>query len=780
MSETIANYPLAAMTPALATLAAEASSGATTITTSAAAPTSLSEASFLILVGKELMLVTAGAAGTTWTVTRGVSRDGNTTTAAAHPAGSEIYHVWTLEGISRAQLPSAQGPTVYVSMQGNDTNAGLTWGTAFLTVQKAFERLEALAGGTGCVRVGVGEFIEKSLTRPNTASLIGEGPYLTKIVLKAAENANTLQDAKWGKPGEVGEGGLISDITLHGNRKNQTALQQYPETLAVSNGVKVKVGSTTTIVALNESSFGYSLSEFASEGYAWIGAQLVKYKGRNATELKEVEAVYSEFEVLSEMRIRPFVSGGHPLAIQSKRVTVRNVVVEEGCDSGLMIQGSGTNANEAYPYQCVLERIECTKNSGYGTEILSGPDGIVSNWVGQSNWRGGVFAGGVDWRWRGGHPATGTAAEAPSRASVVIAAHKQSFDWWFFDTFPHAAVLINTAAHNQPLDGISVQGESYIGSCLISNGSPMVQLYGHNGNAIQKLLIDIQAGNGGERGDTSRFSRGVAQYPITELVGEQNLAAPPGGKVQVLSTILIGPTSTISGALQVAAGGTLGYTGRTYAFATASASVASGATTIKTSTPLGKSLAEEGFTASGTATICTNSSSEAGVKAIRFKYGKLEGTEFKEVTGITETLPTGFGIAQCFLTGVTGGTGAAVADGTEVTQTGRGPSSVTGRGRILATGNLAPTEITSTAGAFRVEGLYNGYPNPYLGTGTIAEGGTGIEFTHHLGIEPKFVLIGCGAAYTFTKSATAIQVKLAAGAPAGGTPVTVQASATEG
>src|SRR5207247_4762369 len=52
---------------------------------------------FRILIGDELLLVTA-VAGTTFTVTRGIEN----TTAAAHANGASIYHTLTAAGLLRS------------------------------------------------------------------------------------------------------------------------------------------------------------------------------------------------------------------------------------------------------------------------------------------------------------------------------------------------------------------------------------------------------------------------------------------------------------------------------------------------------------------------------------------------------------------------------------------------------------------------------------------------------------------------------------------------------
>jgi hypothetical protein len=100
----------------------------------AAAPAALWGGQFRIAVDAELMLVTAGASTTTWTVTRGVEG----TVAAGHTSGSAVTHVLTA-----ASLLGASG-VLDVRTVGA-TGDGATDDTAAL--QAAFSALAPLATG---------------------------------------------------------------------------------------------------------------------------------------------------------------------------------------------------------------------------------------------------------------------------------------------------------------------------------------------------------------------------------------------------------------------------------------------------------------------------------------------------------------------------------------------------------------------------------------------------------------------------------------------------------
>jgi len=95
--EQYANAPvLSTPTAAWTTLAGSILAGDTSLTV-ASASAFPSSAQFRILIEDELLLVTAGAGTTTWTVTRGVE----STTAAAHSSGASVYHVLTAASLLR-------------------------------------------------------------------------------------------------------------------------------------------------------------------------------------------------------------------------------------------------------------------------------------------------------------------------------------------------------------------------------------------------------------------------------------------------------------------------------------------------------------------------------------------------------------------------------------------------------------------------------------------------------------------------------------------------------
>jgi hypothetical protein len=92
---------------AITTLTAELKTGETTLHAAAAAPSVLqATGQFRIVVGNEIMIVTAGAGGTSWTVTR--KAEG--TTEVAHAVGATIYYILSAGSIGGQSNPAANIP----------------------------------------------------------------------------------------------------------------------------------------------------------------------------------------------------------------------------------------------------------------------------------------------------------------------------------------------------------------------------------------------------------------------------------------------------------------------------------------------------------------------------------------------------------------------------------------------------------------------------------------------------------------------------------------------
>ena len=116
MVELIVNSPTLGYQSQLTTLAAPITTAPApgtveTCTTNAAAGAPFQGGQFRITLvdaagtPREIILVTSGQNGTTWTITRGV--EGSTT--VTHPAGAAIYHIWTAAGLATAFAAAGSG-----------------------------------------------------------------------------------------------------------------------------------------------------------------------------------------------------------------------------------------------------------------------------------------------------------------------------------------------------------------------------------------------------------------------------------------------------------------------------------------------------------------------------------------------------------------------------------------------------------------------------------------------------------------------------------------------
>ena len=127
MVELIANSPTLGYASPITTLAAPITTAPApgtveTCTTNAPALPALQGGQFRITLvdvassAREIILVTSGQNGTTWTITRGV--EGSTT--VTHPAGAAIYHIWTAAGLATAF--DASGSAALAIQKTNNLN----------------------------------------------------------------------------------------------------------------------------------------------------------------------------------------------------------------------------------------------------------------------------------------------------------------------------------------------------------------------------------------------------------------------------------------------------------------------------------------------------------------------------------------------------------------------------------------------------------------------------------------------------------------------------------
>lgn len=102
---------------------------------------------------------------------------------------------------------------IYVSTAGNDSNSGIGWGLAKLTLQAAVNA----AGTNGTVHVGSGTYSLTSTLnmQPNTRLLCVDGAVITQ---PNAQNLTTLIDFSV----NAANGASVQNCTINGNRSNNT------------------------------------------------------------------------------------------------------------------------------------------------------------------------------------------------------------------------------------------------------------------------------------------------------------------------------------------------------------------------------------------------------------------------------------------------------------------------------------------------------------------------------------------------------------------------------
>ena len=163
----------------------------------------------------ELVTVTnvTGSGPYTWTVTRGAE----STQAVVHAPNFTVRQVVSAGDLTGLAVKSlAANNTIYVTLQGNDTNDGLSWGTAKLTVAGA---LTALGSQRGTIQMGYGTWyitandnyygsgVGNAVTLANGGTVLrGMGTANTRILI---ENCTVV----WGIQC-VGGGCMVCDLQV--------------------------------------------------------------------------------------------------------------------------------------------------------------------------------------------------------------------------------------------------------------------------------------------------------------------------------------------------------------------------------------------------------------------------------------------------------------------------------------------------------------------------------------------------------------------------------------
>jgi hypothetical protein len=717
--------------------------------------------------------------------------------------------------LPEAQLPSSvedssaitAEPIVYVSKSGNDGNSGLGPAQAFATIKKAIEHLEALSGGTGVVEVGPGVFTENKLVRPSGCLIRGKGFALTKVTLKNGQNSNVIQDAKWGNGTEIGDGGGIEQLTINGNKANQTLV---PAQALLTH--QVTISSTPGTLYVNDAStFG---SAELTKGNIWVGTTLCAYTelfntGIPFNPAKPTETGWQFKNVTTvgggsvtyypEALILPGAQWGHGLAIQSSRTVVRDILIEQCIGSGRAYQG----ASGSYSYENKSFNVRSQQCNRYNVEVNpAASDGMSVADVGGNGALGDLLLMSANWEFHDYHPTGVSAPNYNARNApygVTICASKIRFYGIGLDTCPYGQVCVNAAWTQQLLYAIHIDGEMYQPSWASSGAGNGIAFYGQQDpGTLQALDIDIRMGMRG------RLLHAIVYQPTTETVlvaGAEYKTPASGGepnKLQVLNALSFSPLgSAIAGTVQLtsnagAALDTISYTGPSSHTAWVAKEAAAKATTLEVDNASGMEPA-------GTVTIYPQSTSEAGVESLIVTYTKITGNTLEGIPAegngsIAEKLAVGAGVAQHYLTGVssTGAGGVSIPDGSTAWQTGgatgRQVGTISGSAHIDAAYNRRLGALTYPSSGsslrMRVSGRILNHPNPFLGSVTISAGSSSASVAHNLSSTPQ---AGCYGAqptadpqqrWWVTASSTELTVHLAVAALGASATFNVWAQAT--
>lgn len=684
---------------------------------------------------------------------------------AAHVANAEAAAGTATEKAAEATATlaaTAKRPTgekvFYVSKGtlASDANDGLTWGSAFSSINAAFTALNAAGGGR--VEIGYGNFSATAkLVRPSGSMVRGLGKDMTTVTLAGGVNGNVIEDATWGSTSTIGYGGGVEGLTINANKSGQThvAAQAFNTTTITLSG------SPTTVYVRDASAWQ---TRGVTSGTLWIGDNLCNFTGLTNTgtaydpanptttgwQFTGVTTVGGGSKTYNpEALITPGASWGHGIAYQSAYTVTRDVNVLEPMGSGACYQGTqGASAVENRRYGCRTQRA-----NRYSLEISpNAPDGVSEGETGANGKLGDLLAMSVNWDWGSYHPQgvwfeNHNGRNAPY--AVVIAAAKHRFKGVNFDSFPGGLVQINLAWRQQHVDSVRIDGDVFRASWAGSGHGTVVSFYGQQDNAaLAARGIDVRMGMRG------RFLRQLDLQPTTEtaLVSGGSYTTPASGaagtNLQVLSTLAFSPLgSAVAGTLQLinSAGATIdtiSYTDRSAATAWTSATVSAGATSL----PLDD--ATDFAAGGGTVAVMPQSTSTAPVASHLVTYtGKtgntLTGIPASGTGSIPEALPLDAGVSQHYLTGVrsTGAGGVTVPDGTTVVQVNR---RITNASVQMDTDsaqhrrNGTPVyPMSGVSGAqVRLRGMVLDKPNPMAGSVTIGVGSASASVAHNLNAKP--------------------------------------------
>lgn len=595
----------------------------------------------------------------------------------------------TTQLATTAYTATGTANVVFVSKTGSDTNTGLNWANAFLTGKKAVEALEATTAKTGTIIFGYGTW-QEVVKRLNGGNIFGQGGKNKATVIEAIESAasNCIEDQYWGSRTTIGTGGVIDHIAVLGN---YSAHSSYARSTLVASSIVVTSAGVTLEVLSTEGEY--------PEKLLWVGEHLCSFTGTTATTFTGVKPLKSSFTASVEMLVTPGAGLGHGIALQSKQCIVgEDALIEKCVGSGVVAQGAGETGEQAFEVLVHTKRIE--NNKRFCLEINPfANDGKCWGFIG-SSFGGAISVGSAEWTWIDIHPVGGNTNQNVLQPFLIrVYKRLQHFINCDLDSFTYDAIRVDTLGMAENIDSLTFEGYCQHASIGGSNAGSVISYYGNNGSstATNHMFKGTFPG---------RIDHFATPCPMGYLVSEQNLRtiSEAAGKVQVLNALGISPKSALGGPLKLSTGDELAYTGVT----------AMGGS-VKKEGKTGEEILEVtivpesvGWAASGWITVAVPGVGSAPAQALRLKYGKVKnsGTAyvFEEITGkLPENIPSGLGVLQHFITGVTGGTTTNAADNTSWSQLGRSVPTITGEADVLlgagpAGGEGGPNHTTSPEG----------------------------------------------------------------------------------
>lgn len=502
------------------------------------------------------------------------------------------------------------------------------------------------------VRLPIGYIKVTGLSIASNVTLTGEGDK-TILMLTGGSNTNLVQSKNWGHATAVDRGIVIRDMRLLGNKANQTISPVQSFVTA-----ETAISQTPTTVPVLDT------TGLASSGRAWIGYNQVSYTGKTATSLTGATIFSGTDTCRKGSWVTPTDSKGHLIAIQGTRCHVRVYGTDAAAD-GIHFQGPDPLASGGTycPENVVHIGTRISSCEGYGLAVgQNAPDGMCEGTIlGPDNLLGAMLVRSVDWLVTDLHPVGTAGTVLPIPQALIIAAGDFRAKGMYFDTWPGTLIVFDTA----------VQGWVNVNDCDLSQVRYFQCSWGTAGGGHGVLFRGIPSHGNVARArfaGVNMFSPvgyGYCNAPWTRTIGEQNFAAPVGGKVQVLNAMDFAPSSAVYGPL-LSGDDSLEYTGRQINFTKLTASAAIGATSIAVQDTTG-------FDASGAATLAVESAIGSG-SSITFTYTGKTGTSFTGIPASGEGSITAAvaasgergAVAQHFFTGVTGGVTVSKADSASV------------------------------------------------------------------------------------------------------------------